>query len=109
MQRDLPFLLVRAVPLADARDAFARWFHRVHLNDVRRVPGFKSVQAGHTADGAFLGVYTLADADAVQEALNSPEARFARGAWEQWAPRLGEMVVEMYAPLPPMRVFEHRN
>ena len=109
MQRDLPFLLVRATPLPDARATFDRWFREVHLRDARRVPGFKSVEASLTRDGAFIGIYTLADPDTVQEALGSPEAMYARGAWEQWASRLRELVVEMYAPLPPMRVFEHRN
>lgn len=109
MERDLPFLLVRATPLPDAREAFASWFRHVHLRDARRVPGFKSVESTLTSDGAFIGIYTLADPDAVQEALGSPEAMYARGAWEQWTPRLQELVVEMYAPLPSMRVFEHRN
>jgi len=109
MERDLPFLLVRATPLPDHRDAFGRWFRQVHLGDARRVPGFKTVQSSAMADGGFIGIYTLADPDAVQEALASPEATYARGAWEQWASRLRELVVEMYAPLPSMRVFEHRN
>jgi hypothetical protein len=109
MEPNLPFLLVRATPRPDATEDFAHWFRHVHLRDAGRVPGFKTVQSGRTSDGAFLGIYTLADPDAVQQALGSPEAMYARGAWEQWSPRLRELIVEMYAPLPSMRVFEHRN
>lgn len=104
-----PFLLVRAVPYPEERDAFGRWFTRTHLADVRRIPGFGTVRHGRSHDGGFLGVYTFLDASKIQETLSSPEAAYARGTWETWARSLDELVVEVIAPLVPIRLYHGHN
>jgi hypothetical protein len=105
----LPFLLVRAVPLPEERDAFQQWFSTVHLRDVRRIPGFRSIQSARTREGACLGIYTFKDAETIQATLSSPEAAYARGTWEQWAPSLEELVVEIFAPLLPLSLYRSHN
>jgi hypothetical protein len=105
----LPFLLVRAVPLPEERDAFGQWFAHTHLRDVQRIPGFKSIEHARTREGAYLGFYTFKEAEMVQSTLSSPEAAYARGTWEQWAARLEELVVEIFAPLVPLPLYHSRN
>jgi hypothetical protein len=41
----------------------------------------------------------------VQSALQSPQAAYARGTWEQWAPHLEELTIEIWATLFPMPVY----
>jgi hypothetical protein len=109
MQADQPFLLLRARPKAEASDRFRRWFRTVHLNDVRAIPGIVAIESGLTAGGATLGFYSFAGADAVQTALSSPQASYARGTWEQWAGSLEELLIEIWSPLIPMPLYHSRN
>ena len=104
-----PFLLVRAVPLPGHEAEFTIWWDDFHLRDARRIPGFSTVEHSKTPGGAFLGIYTFESAQSVQETLSSPEAAYARGTWEQWAGQLEELVVEMFAPLGPMPMFQSHN
>lgn len=109
MDSDLPFLLIRAVPRAEVLESFGRWFTSVHLRDVQRIPGFKDVRHARSKHGGVLGVYTFSDPTNVEETLASPEAAYARGTWEQWAPSLEELVIEIFAPLVPLPLYHHRN
>jgi hypothetical protein len=109
MDSSRPFLLVRAIPLPGQEEPFAEWWKGVHLRDARRIPGFTTIEHSRTPGGAFLGVYTFESAQAVQQTLSSPEAAYARGTWEQWAGQLEELVVEMFAPLSPMPMFQSHN
>ena len=109
MDPERPFLLLRATPRAEDRNEFRRWWKLVHLRDVRRIPGFSQVEWGETGKGATIGIYTFESAEAVQGALNSPQAAYARGTWEQWAPRLEEFFIEMYAPLGPLPIYKQQN
>lgn len=104
-----PFLLLRAVPSEEVGEQFRRWFREVHLRDVERIPGMAEAQMGMAPGGVLLGVYTFESAEVVQAALASPEAAYARGTWERWAPHLSELVIEMWAPLGPMPIFESIN
>ena len=105
MDNDGPFMLLRARTDEEARQRFARWFRAVHLGDVERIPGMASVKAGRTPGGTFLGFYAFHDSEAMQSALQSPEAAYARGTWEQWAGHLEELSIEIWAPLVPLPIF----
>lgn len=109
MNSDRPFLLVRAKPLPEAADRFESWFLGTHLSDVYQIPGIGQVRAGKTPAGTWLGLYSFNDADAVQSALASPEAGYARGTWTQWAGSLDELQIEIFAPLGPLPIFQARS
>ena len=100
-----PFLLVRARSRPGSRERFERWFREGHLRDVSRIPGIVQVQSGTTAAGTKLGFYSFASADVVQSALSSPEAAYARGAWEPWTSDLEELSLEIFAPLFPLPIY----
>lgn len=105
MRDGRPFLLVRARTAAAERDRFAAWFRQSHVPDIRRIPGIAGVQVGQTAAGTTLGFYTFESAEVVQAALGSPEAAFARGAWEAWTPHLEELLIEIFAQLFPLPIY----
>ncbi len=100
-----PFLLLRARPHAASHERFERWFREAHLRDVSRIPGIVHVQSATTAAGTKLGFYSFASADVVQAALSSPEAAYARGAWDPWAAELEELSLELFAPLFPLPIY----
>lgn len=103
-----PFLLLRARPKAAVRDRFAWWFRTTHLRDVANIPGIGGVESGRTAGGVHLGFYAFESSEHVQAALSSPQAAYARGTWEQWAPDLEELLIEIWAPLAPLPLY-HSN
>ena len=105
MNDDLPYMLLRARPDEASRERFAKWFRAVHLRDVEKIPGISRVQSGRTAGGTYLGFYGFASSETVQEALSSPQAAYARGTWEQWAPHLEELAMEIWAPLGPLGLY----
>jgi hypothetical protein len=109
MRVGAPFLLLRAKPKDDARLAFRAWFLGAHLRDVGSIPGIAEVETGQTAGGTTLGFYSFTDAESVQSALASPQAAYARGTWEQWAGRLEELLIEVWADVPPMGLYRGRN
>lgn len=109
MTPDQPFLLLRAHPRAEDRDEFRRWFRDVHLRDTRAVPGFSQIESGETPGGTFLAIYSFESAEAVQTALASPQAAYARGTLEPWASRLEELVIEMFAPVGLMPLYSSRS
>ena len=101
-----PFMLLRARPNEEARPRFESWFHEVHLRDVSNIPGIAKVRAGRTPAQALLGFYTFESTEAVQLALNSPQAAYTRGTWEQWTGHLDELQLEIWATLFPMSMYE---
>lgn len=109
MTGDRPFLLVRARPTPDAAPRFGDWFRTAHLHDVRAIPGFTDIKAGRTDGGAWIGIYTFDSAESVQASLASPEAAYARGTWEQWTGDLEELLIEMFAPLGPLPIYQSRS
>ena len=109
MNDDTPLLLVRARPRPETRASFRRWFLGAHLGDVRNIPGIATIESGETAGGTTLGVYSFENVAAVQTALSSPEAAYARGTWEQWAGSLEELLIEIWAPIVPVPLFRGRN
>ncbi len=94
-----PYLLLRARPQESVRGEFERWFREVHLVDVRRIPGKVDVRSGQTAGGTRLAFLMFETAEMVQSAMASPEAAYARGAWERWASSMEELHIEIFAPL----------
>lgn len=104
-----PVMVMRARPLAGQAEVFFRWVREVHVRDTRAVPGVVAVRAALTPCGEVLAVYVLRDGEAVGQALQSAEAAYARGTLEQWADRLAELRFEIYAPVPPLRVFASIN
>ncbi|MCC7090174.1 MAG: hypothetical protein M9925_16800 [Chloroflexi bacterium] len=104
-----PFLLLRARPKAESRDRFQAWFRQVHLRDVERIPGIVTIRSGSTRGGTQLGLYSFESADVVQGSLASPEAAYSRGTWEQWASELEELLIEMWAPVFPLPLYESAN
>src|SRR5229473_1302877 len=109
MTGDRPFMLLRARIDEKSRDRFAAWFRNVHLQDVGRIPGIAGVNSGRTRGGTLLGFYTFSGSETVQEALSSPQAAYARGTWEQWAPHLEELAIEIWAPLSPLPVYHSES
>lgn len=109
MNNDVPFLLLRARTKGADPSGFDAWFYQVHLRDVRQIPGIVTARGGRTAGGTYLGMYTLADASVVRSVLDSPEAAYARGTWEQWASELEELLIEMWAPISGIPAFESIN
>ena len=106
MNDNRPFLLVRARANPEDREHFAAWFLSSHLRDVANIPGIVAIKSGTTSAGTKLGFYSFESAEVVQQALASPQAAYARGTWEEWAPRLEELLIEIYAPLFPMPVYQ---
>ncbi len=106
MNDTLPFLLVRARPKPGVRERFEPWFRQVHLRDVFAIPGIVRVRCGFTPAGTALGFYSFESNDAVQTALSSSEAAYARGTWERWAPDLDELLIEIFAPLYPLPIYQ---
>lgn len=109
MNQRLPFLLVRAHPQPAVRARFDDWFRQVHLRDVAKIPGIGEVEAAWTAGGTRLGFYSFESADAVQTALQSPQAAYTRGTWEQWSGVLNEFSIEIFAPLFPLPIYQGRS
>ncbi|MBI5946847.1 MAG: hypothetical protein HY875_01755 [Chloroflexi bacterium] len=101
-----PFLLLRARPKAPERGRFEEWFRDSHIPAVRRIPGISGVEVGRTAGGTTLGIYMFESAEVVQAALSSPEAAYARGTWDAWTPHLDELLIEMWAPLVPLAIYQ---
>jgi hypothetical protein len=102
-------MLLRAGIQPAAREQFLPWFREVHLRDVSKIPGVVEVQGGHTRAGTLLGFYTFESGEAVQPALASPQASYARGTWEQWSGLLDELSIELWAPLAPLALYESAN
>jgi hypothetical protein len=100
-----PFMLLRARVHEDHRERFVRWFRAVHSHDVSKIPGMTTVRCGRTAGGTQLGIYHFDSSEVVQTALASPEAAYARGTWEQWAPHLDELTIEIWAELGPLGLY----
>jgi hypothetical protein len=105
----LAFLLVRARPKPAVRARFDSWFRSVHLRDVANIPGIGEVDAAWTAGGTRLGFYSFESDEAVQTALQSPQAAYARGTWEQWTEDLEEFSIEIFAPLFPLPIYQAQS
>ncbi len=105
MNSDGPFMLLRARAAAPERDRFAAWFRTTHLQDIRSIPGITRARGGRAAGGVHLGFYSFESSEAVQSALSSPEAAYARGTWEEWAPHLEELSIEIWAALGPLPLY----
>jgi len=102
----LPFLLVRARPKPGARERFEPWFRQVHMRDAAAIPGIVRIRGGFTPAGTALGFFSFESNDAVQIGLSSAEAGYARGTWEQWAPDLDELQIEIFATLSPLPIYQ---
>ena len=98
-------MLLRARVQAGVEARFEPWFRGVHLRDVARIPGVVEVQSGRTLGGTRLGFYTFESSEAVQGALASPEAAYARGTWERWAGELDELSIELWGALFPLPLY----
>ncbi len=99
-------MLLRARPIEEIRPQFEPWFRTVHLRDVANIPGISRVRGGRTPAKTMLGFFTFESAEAVQLALSSPQAAYARGTWEQWEGKLDELQIEIWATLFPMPMYE---
>jgi hypothetical protein len=109
MQGEHPVMLLRARPSTEAREAFALWFRKVHLRDVERIPGISGVTSATGPGGLFFGFYAFEGSEDVQAALSSPQAAYARGTWEQWASKMEELFIEIWAPLGPLPLYHPAN
>ncbi len=109
MDNERPFMLIRARAREDARAEFDKWFDRVHLKDVAKIPGVIGVLQGRNSDGTRVGIYTFGSTDAIQPALASPEASYARGTWERWQPDLEELLIELWSAAFPISLYQSIN
>jgi len=106
-----PVIVVRARMGVEALPEFHRWYRQVHLPHVLAIPGVVRVyRADCRRRGVtWAAVYELRDEEALQEALNSPQAQKARQDWQEWLPRLEELSVEVLAGLVPIPAYHHWN
>ena len=109
MDNERPFMLIRARAREETRIEFDDWFDRVHLKDVAKIPGVIGVLQGRNADGTRVGIYTFESTDALQPALASPEASYARGTWERWQPDLEELLIELWSAAFPISLYQSIN
>jgi len=109
MNQTTPMMLLRARPKPEERERFSAWFREVHLRDIQNIPGIVSVEACTTAAGTKLGFYAFESSEVVQAALSSPQAAYARGTWQQWTPHLDELLIEIFAPLFPLPIYQSRS
>ncbi len=101
-----PFLLLRAHPKTPERARFEQWFRDSHVPAVRRIPGISGIEVGRTPGGTTLGFYMFESAEVVRAALSSPEAAYARGTWDAWTPHLDELLIEIWAPLMSLPIYQ---
>lgn len=107
-----PIMIVRARLDPTVMDEFESWHRSEHLPHVLDIPGIVSafrVRGSEPIAGSHLMGYTFENESVVQEALSSQEAQQARRDWERWADQVYELSVEIYAPLAPLPIFQHRN
>lgn len=109
MDDQQPFMLLRARSREHIRPEFDRWFEDVHLRDVAKIPGISAIRRGRMADGTRLALYSFEDTEAVQPALASPQAAYARGTWERWQPDLEELLIELWSAALPMPIYRGIN
>jgi hypothetical protein len=109
MEDHRPFMLLRARVSEPLRPEFDQWFETVHLRDVARIPGIVRVRKGRNADGTRLAVYSFENTEAVQPALASPEAAYARGTWERWQPDMEELLIELWSSVLTMPLYRPIN
>jgi hypothetical protein len=105
-----PVMVVRSAVSPAVGERFRRWYTSVHIRDVLTIPG---VDGYATVRGLpahrMVTLYQFSDESVVQAALNSPQAHYARGTWEQWRQHLQELSVEIYAPLAASVALRHWN
>lgn len=102
-------MLLRARAKPDVRVEFDAWFEAVHLHDVAKIPGITRVRKGGNVDGTRLALLGFESVDAVQPALASPQAAYARGAWERWQPDLEELLIELWSAAFPIPIYREIN
>lgn len=110
-----PLLLVRARIDPAALPEFRAWYHRVHLPHVLAIPGIVGYRGLSYGPGAppgapnVVSLYLFADEGVVQKALASAEAQRARADWEQWAGRVRDLAIQIYAPVNARATLRHVN
>lgn len=106
-----PYLLVRAQVDPKVWDEFNIWHHEVHVPNVMRIPGIVAAYRllSRRSSTESLMLYKFADEESLQRGLSSEEASRARADWQQWAPHLTELSVEVYALLTPLLNYHHWN
>lgn len=104
-----PFMLLRARSKEHVRQEFDAWFEAVHLRDVARIPGIARIRKGRTGDGTRLALYSFESTEAVQPALASPQAAYARGTWERWQGDLEELLIELWSSVIAMPLYRPIN
>ncbi|MDT7943448.1 MAG: DUF4286 family protein [Dehalococcoidia bacterium] len=106
-----PIIVVRARLQREALAEFQRWYREVHLPHVLAIPGVvRAYRADcHRRGVTWAALYELRDDDALQEALNSPQAQQARQDWQAWIPHLDELSLEVLAGLVPIPAYHHWN
>jgi hypothetical protein len=102
-------MLIRCRARDGHRPAFEEWWRSSHLRDITRIPGIEEVLSSRTPGGTLMAFYIFESAGAVQQALSSPEAAYARGAWGPWMAKLEEMRVEIFAPLVTLPLYQSRS
>ena len=110
-----PVLLVRARIDPALLPEFRAWYHRVHLPHALAIPGIVGYRGLSYGSGAPPGVpnvvslFLFAEEGAVQKALASAEAQRARADWEQWAGRVRDLAIQIYAPVNARATLRHMN
>jgi hypothetical protein len=104
-----PLLVVQAQINPEVLPEFERWYQKVHLRHMFKIPGITSAfRARSSRPGPnWMAVFTFSDEIVIQKALASKEANQARQDWEPWLPHTSELSVEVYAALRPLPVYRH--
>ena len=114
---DRPVLVVHARLDEAAFPDFRRWYRAVHLPHVLAIPGVTSTHARIKPSGGrwdspinWLTIFEFAADTDIQAALQSSQAQRARDDWTIWSEKqVGDLSIEVYAPLAAHIMFHHWN
>jgi hypothetical protein len=108
---DKPVLVVQAHIEPDILPEFERWYLRVHLRNMFKIPGITAAFRAHSRRPGpnWLAIFTFSDESVIQKALASKEAAQARQDWERWIPHASDISVEVYASLRALPAYRHWN
>lgn len=96
-----PYLLVRARVHPGKLEDFRRWSQQTHIPRMLAVPGVERAYLVRqaTKSASLLMIFVFESDAAIQKALSSPEATRLRNGWEEWAPYVRDVSIQIYTSL----------
>lgn len=106
-----PYVLVRAWIVAEKLAEFRRWHREVHVPHVLETPGI--VEAVCLRPGTHgpnsVTAFAFAGDAVIREALRSPQIARARADWQEWAPFVRNLSIQIYTTLGTQATMRHWN